>query len=988
VDLIILAGGNSMNRIEAIARNSFSPIQVRSAFESLLESSTTFDADAYSDSFLIDLGALLSLSPPMLDTLRLHPEYLDWLSRRMRQINQKTDLILLDDKAGYYSSQWNAWNEDVEPVSDSFEMLRAFKRREYLLISFLDIAGIFTFDETVRTLSLLADWVVQTSLNLCREILVEEESIRSDTEIPPNGFCVIAMGKLGGQELNYSSDIDLIFCRRNPITEKEMDFFSKLGERLVRVLSRIGQEGFLYRVDMRLRPHGSNGPLVPTIDSLINYYESWGMPWERQALIKARFIAGCEEVGQRFQNFVQAFAFSRQLEESALEDVKRTKHRSEKEYAIDSGIHLKQGPGGIRDIEFYVQFSQLTIGWKFPEVRLSNTMEAIKALAHMKVFFEGEENILSLAYLFLRIVEHRLQLHSLTPQAIVPDSAEEVENIAKGLGFQDQSVSAGKAFLTVLNYYRSRVRSILERVYLAPGYLRLHEREEELAQLLSERMPKERVHELLSQYGFKDIDKAWQNIRLLALGPEGRLLPPGERRAFLEFAFPVLEVLAETVDPDQALHNLEDFATATGNRVSFLRTLASRRPHLSRLTHLLAFSNRCRQILCRHPEYFDSLARGFYLHEGRRESEMFEELMDRVGASPRGLARDEVLRRYRQREMVRIAYRDLAGLADSLEISNELSDLASACIKSAIDWTRIADFDSLGKRQERLLPVGMGKLGARQLHYASDLDMMFLYDSDPGESRESKTEFQRLQEERAEQILELFESVTKEGTVYKIDLRLRPEGASGILVRSWESFFEYAKRYMQPWERMALVRSRMLDDSRDLPKRWNACLETVVYEYEWDEKALDSIRHLKKRIENEKSRETKSRVDFKYGKGGIADMEFLVQFLQIKHGKHHPEVRVPGLHDAVLALCAVGVLKEREKETLLEAHRFERLVENRYQLMEEWTSREISRESPLLFRLAGGLGYRGEPDAVRKSLLSDWEETAQSVRALVDKYFY
>lgn len=977
-----------MDRIQRIIKKFYAPQQAQAAFEGLLESSDVRTIDECSDAFLLDLCTLLTVSPPMLDTFRLHPEYLGWLNYRTRQILDGNDPIHTPDKPAYYSDQWREWNDGRDPGMNRFLELRAFKRREYLLISFLDVSGIFSFEEAVSNLSDLADWVVQTVLDFCREDLEEEAAARSGVRIPGSGFAVVAMGKLGGHELNYSSDIDLIFCRRNPLIDKEMDFFSKLGERLVRELSKVGQEGFLYRVDMRLRPHGSNGPLVPTIDSLVNYYESWGEPWERQALIKARFIAGCDEVGNRFQNFVQVFTFSRQLEEAALEDVKRVKHRSEREYAVDTGIHLKQGPGGIRDIEFYVQFSQLTIGWKFPEVRSSNTMAAIDALARMKVLFEGEATILSLAYVLLRIVEHRLQIQGLTPQSVMPEYPEEVELLAKGLGFRDQSVSAGKAFLRILNSYRARVRRILERVYLAPGYLRLHEREEELAQLLSDRMPKKRVYEMLSQYGFRDIDKAWQNIRLLALGPEGRLLPPGVRRAFLEFAFPMLEVLSETVDPDQALHNLEDFASATGNRVSFLRTLASRRPHLSRLTNLLSLSNRCRQILCRHPEYFDSLARGFYLHEGRTESEMFDEFNDRVGASPRGLKWEDLLRRYRQREMVRIAYRDLAGLADSLEISRELSALASALMKAAIDYTRIPDFDHLGNRRESLIPIGMGKLGSRQLHYASDLDMIFLYDPGNGNDRQLRGEFQRLQEERVERILGLFDSVTREGVAYEIDLRLRPEGASGTLVRSWDSFFDYAGKYMKPWERMALVRSRTLYNSGNQAGRWEECLERFVYSYDWDEEAIGSIRHLKKRIEKEKSRETKTHIDFKYGKGGIADIEFLVQLLQIKNGRYNPDVRVPGLKDAVLALHDAGVLNSRARDTLLHAHRFERFVENRYQLMEEWLSREVSRESPILTRLAGSMGYKGEPDPVRKSFLSDWDETAGSVRDLVEEYFY
>ncbi|MBN2243628.1 MAG: hypothetical protein JW793_13160 [Acidobacteria bacterium] len=974
-----------MDRITRIARETFAPDRARFAFESLLECLDAGDVEICSDSFLRNLGSLLIVSPPMLDTLRLHPEYLQWLNGRVRRFSPDPEAPPPAEEKSCYDEQWKAWNTGTE--ADVFKRLRAFKRREYLLLSFLDVSGMLSFRETVRRLSLLAQWVVQTALDCCRQKLVEEESARSGS-IAEEGFAVIAMGKLGGMELNYSSDIDLVFCRRNPVSDKEVHFFSRLGERLVRTLSKVGREGFLYRTDMRLRPHGSNGPLVPTIDSLMNYYESWSEPWERQALIKARFIAGCGEVGNRFRNFVQAFTLSRQLEEAALEDVKRVKHIAEREYAVDSGIHLKQGPGGIRDIEFYVQFSQLTIGWRHPEVRLQNTLDTIEALARMKVLLQGEESVLSLAYIFLRTVEHRLQLQVLTPQAILPQTGEEIELIAKGLGFGVRSDSPGKAFLEILDRYRSRVRDILERVYLAPGYLRLREREEELAQLLSDRMPRERVRELLSHYGFKDIDKGWQNIRLLGLGPEGRLLPPADRRAFLEFAFPMLEVLAETVDPDQALHNLEDFATATGNRISFLRTLASRRPHLSRLTKLLALSNRCRQILSRHPEYFDGLARGYHLHEGRTESEMFEELMDRVGQSPRGVKREDVLRRYRKREMVRIAYRDLAGLADSLEISRELGDLATACLKAAVDWTRLPQIDPSDPRPERLRLVALGKLGSRQLHYASDLDLIFLYDPVSGGGPETRARYQRYQEERVEQFLELFAGVTPEGTAYEIDLRLRPEGASGMLVRSWESFLEYAGQYMQPWERMALVRSRMLDESQEARKRWDAFLEAVVYEYGWSEEACDSVRHLKRRIEREKSRETKNNLDFKYGQGGIADLEFLIQFLQIRHGGRHKNLRVPGAKEALLALCENGILKTEEKETLLGALEFERLVENRYQLMEEWTSRELSRESPLLVRLAGSLGYRGDAAAVRKSFISDWDETARQVRALVEKYFY
>jgi glutamate-ammonia-ligase adenylyltransferase len=974
-----------MDQIAEAAEKTFSPELVRRALESVFDTvlCPPEELHACSESFLCNLGMLLVISPPMLDTLRSHPDYLGWLRERTTQPGDEPD------GQRCYQNRWQAWNAGTEKNIDILERLRAFKRREYLLLSFQDIAGFLSFHETVRRLSALADWVIDEAVRLCWAQLVEEEPARSEVVSPHKGFAVIAMGKLGGRELNYSSDVDLIFCRRNPENGKEQEFFTKLGERLVQGLSKVSPEGFLYRVDMRLRPHGATGPLVPTIDSLVNYYESWGEPWERQALIKARHIAGSEEIGKRFQDFVVSFTFSRQLDESALEDVKRVKHRAEKEFTVEPRIHLKQGTGGIRDIEFYVQFSQLTIGWKYPEVRTGNTLYAIEALAKMKVLLEGEESTLSLAYIFFRTIEHRLQLRALTPQSIVPNSSKEVDLLACSLGFEAVGGSAADVFLDTLNHYRSRVRGIIERVYIAPGYLRLNEREEELAHLLSDRMPKQRVRELLSQYGFRDIDKAWQNIRLLALGPAGHLLPPGDRRIFLEFAFPMLEVLRDTIDPDQALHNLEDFATASGNRISFLRALASRRPHLSRLTKLLALSNRCRHVLSRHPEYFDSIARGIYLHEGRQEKEMHSELQDRLGASPRGEMQENILRKFRQREMVRIAYRDLACLADSLEVSRELSDLASACLRAAVDWTRAPYTDPSQERLDYLRLIALGKLGSRQLHYASDLDLIFLYNAMPeGRSPEARARIQKEQDERVERIVELLAAVTPEGVAYSIDLRLRPEGSSGQLARSWESFLEYARQYMQPWERMALVRSRMLIDTGEPGNQWDSLLSTVVYEYDWNDEALESIRHVKRRIEAEKNRETRSDLDLKYGKGGIADLEFVVQFLQVKHGRAHLGVRASGLKDAVLALCEAGILTHQEGDTMLRAHQFERLVENRYQLMEEWNAREMSRESPQLARLAASLGYQGDASAARKSFLSDWDETTRSVRQLVERHLY
>jgi glutamate-ammonia-ligase adenylyltransferase len=330
--------------------------------------------------------------------------------------------------------------------------------------------------------------------------------------------------------------------------------------------------------------------------------------------------------------------------------------------------------------------------------------------------------------------------------------------------------------------------------------------------------------------------------------------------------------------------------------------------------------------------------------------------------------------------MVRITYRDLAQLAGPLEISHELSALGEACTLAAAALTR-PTVVPLEESREPMRVIGLGKLGSRQMHYGSDLDLLFLYDPPADGSPEARAAAQLEQDGRGERIAELLAAVTAEGVCYSVDLRLRAEGASGLLARTWESFAEYATAYMQPWERMALIRSRVLGGEDE--KRWDALRADIVYRFRWDGDAIESIRHLKKRVETEKSKETRTQLDFKYGKGGVWDLEFLVQFLQLQYGECHSQVQAPSVDDAVPALQAAGALTQGEAGTLLQAHRFLRQVENRYHLLEEWHSRELSRESPKLLRLARSLGY-----PTRKAFLSEWDDHARSVRGLVEKYFY
>jgi glutamate-ammonia-ligase adenylyltransferase len=276
------------------------------------------------------------------------------------------------------------------------------------------------------------------------------------------------------------------------------------------------------------------------------------------------------------------------------------------------------------------------------------------------------------------------------------------------------------------------------------------------------------------------------------------------------------------------------------------------------------------------------------------------------------------------------------------------------------------------------------------LHYSSDLDLLILYDDPPPKSSpETRTDWQLCADGRVERLLELLGGVTPEGMAYRIDLRLRPEGTAGLLARTWSSFMDHARRYMQPWERMALVRGRVVSGSEEIKSRWSKAMEEIVYDFIWDKDAVGAIRHLKRRIESESNKEDRVYVDFKFGSGGIADFEFLVQFLQVLHGHKAAALRTPQIAEALSCLRDMGVVSPQECQALQEAHQFQRLLENHYQLVEEWTSREVSRESPVLERLARNLSCPGAtPGDARKALLDEWDGHARTVRSLVEKLFY
>ena len=895
----------------------------------------------------------------------------------------------------------------VMPATPSFEeiarVLRLFKRQRVLLIAIRDLLDLVPLEATTAALTALAEDALEAAIAAVRARLAADygEVVAGGA---PVGFVVLGMGKLGGGELNFSSDIDLVYLYGGDGVESAggvrgrlsaREFFTRLAEDVTRALHQATGEGFVFRVDLRLRPEGANGPIVNSAANALSYYESWGQTWERTAYLKARPVAGDRALGETFLGNLTPFVYRRYLDFATVEDLKDMKARIEGALAgaRSKGVNVKLGRGGIREIEFVIQSLQLVHAGKDERIRERNSLRALRCLAETRYLAAEEGERLSAAYRFLRDVEHKIQLVDERQTHVIPADAEEL-HLARRLGYARGEPSAAlQRFRDDCRRYMDAVYASFRTLFYSSRQAIGRETDARLAGLLAELEDEAGTDARLRELGFREIPEARENLRLLRDGAPASPATPRRKKLLLEVAPALLGEITRAPDPDLALHNMARFLAAIGARSSFLALLAENLPTLRVLVRLFGSSEFLSQILIRHPEMLDSLVRADLVRVELAKQDMARELASLLATTRTYEDLLDVLRRFRNEQFLRIGINDLEGLLPFPAVSSQLSDLADVCLEAVLQVAEVETLQRYGLAAApgRFAVIGMGKLGSRELTYNSDLDLIFVYvpgaspaaDAPATETVSVHEYFTRL----AQAMLTTLQVPTREGRLYRIDTRLRPSGNKGPLVSSLDAFSRYHTESSQLWERQALIKARAVTGDPALMREVETITERFVYAATLRDDEIREIHRLRMRMERELAGDEREGFNIKTGRGGIVDIEFLTQMLQLRHGTAAPSVRKRATRHALAALAEAGVVPPEDAAALLQSYAFLRTLTNRLRIERDQSVEALEREGERLPALARRLGYEGTNVEIARRLLDDYAHHRERVRALYAHWF-
>lgn len=863
--------------------------------------------------------------------------------------------------------------------------IRRYRNRQMLRIALAELREADVRD-TAAQLADLASAAMQAALDHHLPILVAEVGAPE----PPCAHVVIGMGKLGGRELNFSSDIDVIYLYEHDdggagdLTMHQ--FFVKLFERATASLARITQEGFVFRVDLDLRPEGRQGPLANSLASAERYYETWGRTWERAAWIKARPIAGDPELGERVNAMMRPFVYRRSLDLSAIEDIVAMKAKvdaARKKAAFRGrhrGVDLKLGHGGIREIEFYVQAHQLLYGGHALNLRRQNTLEALQRLEGSGHVSAQKREVLGNAYVFLRTVEHRVQIVEEQQTHRLPADEESRGAIARSLHFAD-----GAALEAALARHMKDVHATFQT-------LLGEEREEdtipaEIDLVLDASQPEAERVEVLASIGCVEPHAALANLSSTARPPKSPFHPHATARN-VDIARRLLFECWKSPSVDRAMRHLPDLIRSIANHTSYVEELE--RPVLARgVARVLGASDLLARILVANPNL---LGRVLLVARLPSRAALESALDARLAAVGSGDVEERlsVLRAVKHEELLRTAIADLAGTLPAEQAPARLTDLAEVLIGAALDVAvdeMTARFGAPEDEDAQVAIVAGGTLGARELGYLADVDLSVIYEG-TGKTRggtRPPVTVGELYTRVVQRLLAFLSMRMRDGSLYPVDMRLRPSGSQGALVVSFENFERYHRRAAQLWERQALLRSRTIAGAPALRAKVDRTLAAVAYEEPVPDDAPAQIHAMRERMT--KGRKSRRRnlerpFDLKLDRGGIVDAEFLVQCLQLLHGRAHPSVRTTSTREALQALGAAKVLPKRRVRRLIEAYDRLRRLQSWLRVMHDEILDQIDLAPHRLRPLALAVGFEGENAAslLERSLERDTATIEETYR--------
>ncbi|HET7761240.1 MAG TPA: bifunctional [glutamine synthetase] adenylyltransferase/[glutamine synthetase]-adenylyl-L-tyrosine phosphorylase [Phycicoccus sp.] len=900
------------------------------------------------------LMAVLGASSALTDHLVAHPEHWVAVAGAVPATAEQRRTALLEAVG----------SPGRMPPEDA---LRIGYREQLLGIAALDLTAdpLEALPSTAEALADLADAALAAALAIARgEVGEAAERAR---------LAVIAMGKTGGRELNYVSDVDVIFVAEPADGVAEEDAVAvatDLATRLMRVCSASTPAGSLWQVDPALRPEGKNGPLVRTVASHRSYYERWAKTWEFQALLKARAAAGDPDVGRAYCDAVQPLVWQAAGRENFVDDVQAMRRRVEEHIPpAEAERQLKLGAGGLRDVEFSVQLLQLVHGRGDETLRTGTTLDGLAALSAGGYVGRDDAATLSEAYRYLRALEHRIQLHRLRRTHLMPTAEADLRRLGRALGHR---TSPAEAVVEQWRAHRREVRRLHERLFYRPllsAVARLSDQDV--------RLTPEAARERLAALGFRDPAGALRHLEALTDGLS-------RRAAIQRQLLPVmLGWFADEADPDAGLLAFRRISDELGTTHWYLRLLRDEGSAAERLAHTLARSRFAAGLLEQAPECVQFLGESTGLDPRPRE-DLLRRMRSAAGRKDDAESAVLAARTIRRSELFRVAVGDLAGRLGLDDVGRAMTDLTAALLEVTLEqcWREVEA--STGEpARTRLVVVGMGRLGGGEQGYGSDADVMFVHDPVPGADETAA------QQQALEVVQRLVALLGRSGPDPKLDVdaSLRPEGRNGPLVRSLASYREYYARWSLVWEAQALLRATPLAGDEEVAARFLELVEPIRWPREGlDAAQLREIRTLKARVEAERlPRGADRKTHFKLGHGGLSDVEWVAQLVQLRHAGRHPELRTTSTTEALAAAERLGLVDPDNAAALTAAWRLASSMRNAGVLFRG----KVVESVPTYDRDADGIArILGLPGGSGQELGERYRRLARRSRVAFEHEFY
>lgn len=897
----------------------------------------------------------LGASSAMVDLLRRKPELLSVFEEKQNRL-PSLENFLEKFHAAVESALENTFDSKVAA-------LRLAYRTELLRLISFDVTApdpIEAFQEVSRQLSDLATSAMDVGLKIARWELSNSDlhGNYSKAEIDATGLAVIAMGKCGARELNYLSDVDVIYVAEaisdQVSSERAMEIATKLATRMMRTMDGSGVEPALWQVDPNLRPEGKSGALVRTVESHVAYYERWAQNWEFQALLKARYAAGSAELAESYLAKIRPMVWAATGREGFVESAQKMRERVTDHIPSEEvDRQIKLGPGGLRDVEFTVQLLQLVHGRTETSVRVADTLGAISALANAGYMGRTDAEIFTQHYKFLRAIEHRIQFSQMRRTHLMPESEIAIRSIARGINPK----WTGDTLLSRWEQVKQEVRLLHQKVFYRP-LLSALAKLGDAATLTSDQ-----IVDRLRAIGFIDPMAALGHINALTSGLS-------RRAAIQKQLLPVLlEWFAAGTEPDSALLAFRRLSEDLGESPWYLRMLRDSSGAAERMTRVLSASRLATGLFERQPE----AAAWFERIEDLKPSDLATLNGEMSAILERHDDGDKVansLRGIRRRETLRLAMGAVLGTVNIQELSQGLTDITESYLTALLSFVNDDSLD--------LGIVAMGRFGGSELGFGSDADVMFVY---------AKSENPEADQKRAESIIAEIRNLSSDPLLeFELDLDLRPEGKNGPVARSLESYAAYYEKWANTWEDQALLRARIIAGSDKLRAEFTSLIDAYRYPENVEQKAIVEIRRIKARVETERLPQgADPKRHLKLGRGSLSDVEWLVQLLQLSNGSKFPTIRTPKTLEALRASVEAGLLEEHDATVLAEAWLLASRIRSAIVIYSGKRSDVLPTDRRMLEGIAGILEY---PRGSATALEQDYLAYTRRARMVFERIFY